>query len=54
MMKRKRLYKGIAASLALCMLIPSMSYAAAGEDTEVLTEESAVQTQTDVETVDVP
>lgn len=54
MMKRKRFYKGIAASLALCMLIPSMSYAAAGEDTEVLTEESAVQTQTDVETVDVP
>ena len=42
MMKRKRIYKGIAASLALCMLIPSMSYAAAGEDTEVLTEESAV------------
>ena len=41
-MKRKRFYKGIAASLALCMLIPSMSYAAAGEDTEVLTEESAV------------
>ena len=53
-MKRKRFYKGIAASLALCMLIPSMSYAAAGEETEVVTEESAVQIQTDTKTADVP
>lgn len=53
MMKRKRFYKGIAASLALCMLIPSMSYAAAGEETEVVTEESAVQTQTDAEVSEV-
>lgn len=52
-MKRKRFYKGIAASLALCMLIPSMSYAAAGEETEVVTEESAVQTQTDAEVSEV-
>ena len=53
-MKRKRFYKGIAASLALCMLIPSMSYAAAGEETEVVTEKSAVQIQTDTKTADVP
>lgn len=52
-MKRKRFYKGIAASLALCMLIPSLAYAAAGEETEVVTEESAVQTQTDAEVSEV-
>ena len=53
-MKRKRFYKGIAASLALCMLIPSLAYAAAGEETEVVTEKSAVQIQTDTKTADVP
>lgn len=53
-MKRKRFYKGIAASLALCMLIPSMSYAAAGEETETAAGGSAVQIQTDTKTADVP
>ena len=52
-MKRKRFYKGIAASLALCMLIPSMAYAAADE-TEAAAGGSAVQIQTDTKTADVP
>ena len=54
MMKRKRFYKGIAASLALCMLIPSLAYAAAGEETETAAGGSAVQIQTDTKTADVP
>lgn len=53
-MKRKRFYKGIAASLALCMLIPSLAYAAAGEETETAAGGSAVQIQTDTKTADVP